>query len=134
MNKRSSSGRLQELFGLYKSGTLALEEFDLLKKQIIAGDESQQEDIPPSIAIESEHEAKTMKLLHELEEHKIELEDLFAEKYVQLFDFAPNGYFSLTQKGEIIEVNLRGQSIGRADKSYSPCPPDNELVMISTRL
>jgi PAS domain S-box-containing protein len=30
------------------------------------------------------------------------------QKYVQLYDFAPSGYFTLSKRGEIIESNLRG--------------------------
>jgi PAS domain S-box-containing protein len=64
-------------------------------------------------------EAEIYKLLHELEVHQIELqlqnEELIqakeqavaaSEKYIELYDFAPTGYFSLSRKGEIIQLNL----------------------------
>ena len=66
-------------------------------------------------------EDQTLKLIHELEVHQIELEmqnqefllanaqiAAQAEKYVELYDFAPSGYFTLTNNGEIIELNLSG--------------------------
>lgn len=56
--------------------------------------------------------SETLKLIHELELHQIELEmqneelalsrsvyhDL-ADKFIELYDFAPVGYFTLSKKG-----------------------------------
>jgi PAS domain S-box-containing protein len=66
-------------------------------------------------------EAETLKLVHDLEVHQIELEMLndalvlakeraedATEKYIDLYDFSPSGYFTLSRKGEIIEINLTG--------------------------
>jgi PAS domain S-box-containing protein len=72
-------------------------------------------------------EADNLKLIHELEVHQIELEmqneELIiaklaaaasSEKYVELYDFAPMGYFTLSPDGEILELNLCGsQMIGK---------------------
>jgi PAS domain S-box-containing protein len=72
-------------------------------------------------------ESDTVKLLHELQVHQIELEmqneELFlanekialvAEEYSSLYDFAPTGYFSLSKAGEIIKLNLLGaKMLGR---------------------
>jgi len=73
-------------------------------------------------------EVESIKLVHELEVHQIELElqnedlelanDQAAEhasrKYAELFDFAPLGYFSISKESEIIEVNLCGaQMLGK---------------------
>jgi len=72
-------------------------------------------------------EADNLKLIHELEVHQIELEmqneelmfarseaQTAAEKYTELYDFAPIGYFTLSQNGEILETNLCGsQMIGK---------------------
>ncbi len=130
MIKPSSSTRLQELFLLYKSGKLSQEEFDLLKSQILAGVGSQAEAVEkvasPSIAIESVNDASILKLIHEIEVYEIEfhLQNLEAnraaerlaigERYAQLYDFAPSGYFSLTHQGVIYELNLRGaQMLGK---------------------
>ena len=59
--------------------------------------------------------------LHELQVHQIELEmqnvelkeardrlEGALEKYTDLYDFAPVGYFSLTEQGTILDVNLTG--------------------------
>ncbi len=64
-------------------------------------------------------EAGSMRLLHELEVHQIELEmqnaelqkardelEVALEKYTDLYDFAPVGYFSLDESGVILEANL----------------------------
>ena len=75
-------------------------------------------------------EADTKRLVHELQVHQVELEmqnaelkeardrmELFLEKYTDLYDFAPVGYFSLDELGEILEVNLTGAAllgVGRA--------------------
>jgi PAS domain S-box-containing protein len=64
------------------------------------------------------------KLLHELEVHQIELEKqneklnlahLKAEdsrnRYLDLYDFSPNGYFTVDQNGLIYDVNLAGSDM-----------------------
>ena len=69
-------------------------------------------------------------LLHELQVHQIELEmqneELLraqtaerevSDKYHDLFDFAPVGYFRLNEKGQILEVNLAGAELLGLDRS-----------------
>jgi PAS domain S-box-containing protein len=72
-------------------------------------------------------EAEMQKLIHELEVKQTELtirnKELMLTKdqaviskdiYTELYDFAPSGYFTLSTKGEIIELNLRGsQMLGK---------------------
>jgi len=73
-------------------------------------------------------EFEAMKLVHELEVHQIELElqneelfrakekaaELATEKYAELYDFAPTGYFTLSKSGDIVELNLCGsQMLGK---------------------
>ena len=67
-------------------------------------------------------EAELLKMVHELEVHQIELEMqnnelLIAhekaskradDKYAELYDLAPTGYFTLSREGEILELNLCG--------------------------
>jgi PAS domain S-box-containing protein len=73
-------------------------------------------------------EVDTMKLLHELEVHQIELEmqneelmlakekaenatKLYADLFDEIFDFSPAGYFNLDQEGKIIMLNISGSML-----------------------
>ena len=71
-------------------------------------------------------EADTLQLIHELEVHQMELEmqneELLlaisaAQDAIELYDFAPSGYFSLSQEGEIIELNLSGAKMLGKERS-----------------
>ena len=75
-------------------------------------------------------ETDTVRMLHELEVHQIELEmqntelqeardrmEALLEKYTDLYDFAPVGYFSIDEKGRILEVNLTGASLLGMERS-----------------
>ena len=75
-------------------------------------------------------ECDYLKLNHELLVHQIELEiqneelilekektDYIAEKYIELYNFAPLGYFTLTKTGEIIELNRFGSQM--LDKEHA---------------
>ncbi len=66
----------------------------------------------------------TLKLIHELEVHQIELEmqneelvltkrlsEAAADKYSELYDFAPSGYYTLSREGAISELNLLGSNM-----------------------
>lgn len=63
----------------------------------------------------------TERLLHELQVHQVELEmhneelrhaygeaDALREKYADIYDFAPVGYFTLDAQGVILQLNLAG--------------------------
>ena len=76
------------------------------------------------IAAPSPPEQESLRLVHELQAHQVELEmqneDLVRvrdqlgqnlERYVDLYDFAPIGYFTLTDDGTIREVNLTGATL-----------------------
>jgi PAS domain S-box-containing protein len=69
-------------------------------------------------------EAGTLKIVHELQVHQIELEmqneqlteakekaDAAAQKYSELYDFAPSGYITLSKEGRIIGLNLKGADL-----------------------
>lgn len=72
-------------------------------------------------------EIETIKLIHELEVHQIELKmindelmlakeqaEVIAKKYTELYDFAPLGYFTLSSEGAITTLNLAGsQMLGK---------------------
>jgi signal transduction histidine kinase/ActR/RegA family two-component response regulator len=75
-------------------------------------------------------EADTLRLLHELEVHQIELEmqneelkevrvkmEELLEKYTDLYDFAPVGYLTLDLAGDIQEANLAASNLLDAARS-----------------
>jgi PAS domain S-box-containing protein len=79
---------------------------------------------------QSRTEADTQRLLHELQVHQIELEmqnaelqnardevEAGLEKYTDLYDFAPVGYFSIDEQGLILEVNLTGAALLGVERS-----------------
>jgi transcriptional regulator with GAF, ATPase, and Fis domain len=70
-----------------------------------------------------------MRLVHELEVHQVELEmqndelrrfqnelELSRNKYAELYDFAPVGYFTFDASGIIIEANLTGASLLESER------------------
>jgi PAS domain S-box-containing protein len=72
----------------------------------------------------------TQRILHELQVHQIELElqneelkqskaevEAGLEKYTDLYDFAPVGYFSLDERGRILDVNLTGAALLGLERS-----------------
>src|ERR1700720_2510920 len=83
-----------------------------------------------SKAEDPKSEAGPRRLVHELQVHQIELEmqntelqeardrmEAVLEKYTDLYDFAPVGYFSLDQQGHILEVNLTGAALLGVERS-----------------
>lgn len=74
-------------------------------------------------------EEEKIKLIHELEVHQIELElqneelllakqhaDSAIQKYTELYDFSPSGYFTLSKEGIIIDANLTGSAMLGVDR------------------
>ena len=80
-------------------------------------------------------ETDLLKMVHELEVHQIELEmqneelvlakekaDAANQKYSELYNLAPYGYFSLSLFGEIIEFNLFGAKLlGKENQQLKGC-------------
>lgn len=79
---------------------------------------------PESMPIDNLSDEQVRKLAHELQVHQIELEmqneelrktqlliEKSQQKYLDLFDFAPVGYFTISEQGLILEVNLTGAAI-----------------------
>lgn len=75
-------------------------------------------------------EGDLLKLIHELEVHQVELEmqneelviakevaELAEEKYSELYDFAPSGYLTLSEKGEILELNFVAANMLNKERS-----------------
>jgi len=76
-------------------------------------------------------EVESLRLIHELEVHQVELEmqneelqraraiaEVANDKYIRLYDFAPSGYFTLSVKGEIIELNISGARMLGKDRQH----------------
>ena len=76
-------------------------------------------DAPPELKYQTPEE-----IIHELRVHKVELEmqneelkriqlvlEASTNNYQDLYDFAPVGYFTVTQKGIIKDVNLTGAGL-----------------------
>lgn len=72
-------------------------------------------------------------LVHELEVHQLELEmqnealrqnqlklEAARDKYIDLYDFAPVGYFNISDKGLILDANLTGASMLGIDRGILP--------------
>ncbi len=70
------------------------------------------------------------RLLHELQVHQVEVElqnaelleardrmEASLERYTDLYDFAPVGYFSLDEQGRILEANLTGATLLGVERS-----------------
>ena len=76
-------------------------------------------------------EADALRLIQELEVHIIELElqkeelvlakeqvkKVTEDKFVELYDFAPSGYITLSKEGKICEINLSGSQMLCKDRS-----------------
>lgn len=80
--------------------------------------------------LQSEYEQEVIKIIHELHVHQVELEmqnvelrrtreelEISRNKFSDLFDFAPIGYFVLDTKGNITEVNLTGANMLGIERS-----------------
>ena len=75
-------------------------------------------------------ETDPRRLLHELQVHQVELEvqhaelqeargrmEALLEKYTDLYDFAPVGYFTVDEQGRILEANLTGAALLGVERS-----------------
>ena len=91
-------------------------------------------------------EVEMLKLIHEMEVHKIELEllneeltlakehlEVAAQKYAELYDFAPSGYFTLSKEGKIIELNFCGSQMLGKERSCLQNSRFGFFISIDTR-
>ncbi|MDC4204482.1 MAG: hypothetical protein MPW17_21310 [Candidatus Manganitrophus sp.] len=71
---------------------------------------------------------------HELEAQNDELRRTQAEleasrnRYSDLYDFAPVGYFTLSRSGLILEANLKGRELLGVDRDFQPRTPFSLFV------
>lgn len=76
-------------------------------------------------------EVEMLKLIYELEVHQVELElqneelklaqaaaNDYADRYHELYDFAPIGYLTLSQEGKILEINLCAAQMLNKDRIH----------------
>ena len=98
----------------------------------------QTEELPPETAASPppRTEEEAQRLVHALEVHQIELElqnaelrrtqvelELSRNKYLELYDFAPVGYFTFDRQGVIQKVNLTGaQLLGKERRLLAKKP------------
>ncbi|MCX6280093.1 MAG: PAS domain S-box protein [Bacteroidetes bacterium] len=91
-------------------------------------------------------ETEALKLINELEVHKIELElqneelmlakgeaEVAADKFNELFDFAPISYFTLTKEGKIIDLNFCGTQMVGKERSLLKNNPFVSFVSKETK-
>jgi two-component system, chemotaxis family, sensor kinase Cph1 len=104
MGSENNNSKLRE-----KAEKILLNQLNQINEQSINKDELIHEFRVHQIELEIQNE--------ELRESQIKLEDS-QRKYFDLYNFAPDGYFTLNKEGIILEVNLSGASllgIGRKD-------------------
>jgi|GEM_PF-3288616 len=86
------------------------------------------------------------KLLQELHTHQIELDlqneelrrvqielEITRDKYYDFFDFAPFGYFSISEKGLILETNLRASNLLGLERGFLIDKPFSQFVAPDSR-
>ena len=91
-------------------------------------------------------DSESLRLLHELQVHQIELEmqneellqakeatETALERYTELYDFAPMGYFTLDQSGAISAVNLNGAKYLGIERSRLIGRPFGQFVVDEAR-
>ena len=91
-----------------------------------------QSDKPDTDQPNHHSESEVLKLIHELEVHQVELElmneeltiakgndaKFAAENYTELYEFAPSGFFTLSEDGTIIDLNLTGSQMLGKERKY----------------
>ena len=76
-------------------------------------------------------EYDNLKLIHELEVHQIELEmqneelkrakeyaERAEKKYIELYDFAPSGFITLSREGEILNLNISAERLLGKERTH----------------
>jgi PAS domain S-box-containing protein len=97
---------------------------------------------PEIIPIEKLSDGEVRKLAHELQVHQVELgmqnEELCKtqllieesrQKYLDLFDFAPVGYLTISEKGLILDANLTGAAMLGIERSLLINKPISKFIV-----
>jgi PAS domain-containing protein len=126
--------------GIFKQALNKLEKSETLRKQAERALKSQTVDLQ-KLSTED-----TKSIIHELQVHQIELEMQNEElrraqseledsrnRYSNLYDFAPIGYFTFDKNGRIIEVNLTGANKLGIERSFLIETPFSLYIDFSSR-
>ena len=129
-NDNSKSNQMERSNYQHEFELLRKKAEELLKKRTISPDSPRSE-------------VEILKLIHELEVHQIELElqneeltaaknqqQEAAAKYIDLYDYAPTGYFTLSKNGQITELNYRGAAILGKPLAQNFCPVIFEPLLL----
>jgi len=89
---------------------------------------------------------ETHSLIHELRVHQIELEmqndelrrtqlelEQVRDRYIDLYDFAPVGYFTISDKGMILEANLSGATMLGIERGLLKGKPFSRFISADTQ-
>ena len=100
----------------------------------------------PSTTSEKNAPEELKRIVHELEVHQIELEmqneeliqaraevDRLLDRYTELYEFAPVGYFTLTSQGKIRLLNLTGAKLLQKDRERLVGRHFSKFVTITDR-
>jgi PAS domain S-box-containing protein len=117
MSKRKDQGQSKKIISLRQHA-----------EEVVRGKQQEELDRLADLPELSPDEAR--RLIHELQVHQIELEtqneelrqaqqqiEASRDKYADLYDFAPFGYFTVDKKGLIREVNLTGADLLGMERS-----------------
>ncbi|MDR4497517.1 MAG: sigma 54-interacting transcriptional regulator [Candidatus Scalindua sp.] len=97
---------------------------------------------PESIPLEKLSDEEVRKLAHELQVHQIELDmqneelrnaqmeiERSRDRYTFLYDHAPVGYFTISEKGSILEANLTGAAILGIERNFLIKEPVSKFIV-----
>jgi len=124
-NRRRAAADLRDLTALKEARPMMAELYRRAEARL-----QQRQGKPRARAGVPKSAAGPQRLLHELEVHQIELElqnaelhqarnelEMALEKYTDLYDFAPVGYFSIDEAGAILEANLTAATLLGVERS-----------------
>lgn len=98
------------------------------------------------IKLDQLSEVDVLNLVHELQVHQVELElqneelvqahsiaQQSANRYTELYDFSPTGYFTISQDGLIEELNLSGAKLFGETRSDTQGQPFEKFLSLKSR-
>ena len=135
-----TKGQLINELEKLRQRTIELEKSETLRKQAERALKGQTVDLQKLSTKDVQH------IVHELQVHQMELEIQNEElrsaqieleesrnRYSNLYDFAPIGYFTFDEKGRIIQVNLTGANKLGMERSFLIKTPFSLYIAFSSR-